>query len=249
MFLSFTSTMNISIVIPAYNEEAAIASTIKEIIEYHTESKDEFELIVVDDGSTDNTRKKVKEITENHPQVKLTPLRINRGKGYSVREGMLLASKEWVLFLDADNSTSITELDTFRQHMDNQDILIGSRNLKDSKILIPQPLVRSMLGKAFPFLVKLFLIKDIADTQCGFKLFSKKHTLDLFGKQHCFGWGFDVEILYLAQRKNLAIKELPITWKNNRDSKVSALLAPVHMFFDLFRIRWNDFRGHYSNED
>ena len=237
--------MELSVIIPAYNEEQRISNTLKESIAFLKTQGYESEIIVVDDGSTDNTRQKVMEFS---PYARLTPVRKNKGKGYSVKEGMLFATKKWRVFMDADNSTSIKEISNFFRHLDGNDILIGSRNLPDSVIAIKQPFLRSTLGKIFPLFVRLFAVRGIKDTQCGFKLFSEHAAKKIFPLTRLNRWGFDVEILFLARKKGFQIKEMPITWKNDGQSKVSPLKDSLDMFFDLLRIRWNWLTNKYEEK-
>ena len=215
----------LSVIIPAYNEEEVIASSLHKIISYMDSKQFDYEVIVVDDGSTDNTRG----IVSRFQQVILTPKRNNLGKGYSVKQGMLLGKGDYLLFSDADSSTSIEELDKLLRFTPDFEVVIGSRALADSEVRVRQAFYREWMGKIFNFAVRLIAIKGIKDTQCGFKLFSKKATLIIFPKQQVFRWGFDVELLFIAKKKKLNIKEVPIVWINNEQSKVS----PVKDAFSL----------------
>jgi len=236
--------MEISVVIPAYNEEKRLPSTLEKTIDYLKSKEWKYEIIVVDDGSMDGTRDVASKYLESG--VRLTPSRANKGKGGSVKEGMLLAKNEWVLFMDADNSTPASSLDKFIPYLEEYDVLIGSRNLPGSEIVIKQPFLRSILGKGFPLLVRMLVVRGIKDTQCGFKLFRKKCITQIFEKQTLDKWGFDVEILFIARKKGYRIKEIPIKWWNDGESKVSAFRATIEMFFDLFKIRMNSIRGKYT---
>ncbi len=234
---------SISIVIPAYNEEKRINKTIQLILKYLKKRGFDYEIVVVDDGSKDKTIQTVSQIKENNLTIlKNIP---NRGKGYTVRRGMLEAKKDLILFTDADNSTPIEELDNFLKYINNYDIIIASRNMKESDIKIKQPLIRSTLGKIFPLLVKLIAVKGIKDTQCGFKLFKKEAAKKIFEKQTMERFAFDVEILYIARKYKLNIKELPVVWINDEGSKVDPIKDSISMFLDLLKVKVNDWKGLY----
>lgn len=236
--------MQLSVVIPAKNEAQRISQTLNNCVDYLKKNNIDYEIIVVDDGSTDDTRKEVEKFSSQ--SVRITPMRENRGKGASVREGMLLSTKTYAMFMDADNSTSIEELEAFWPNLEDYDILIASRNLKESVIAIPQPKLRSMLGKAFPLLVGLLAVRGIKDTQCGFKLFNRKTVSELFPRSILNRWGFDVELLFIAKKRGLKIKELPVTWKNDSASKLRPFRDALDMFVDLLRIRIYSLKGRYK---
>lgn len=233
--------MKLSIVIPSYNEEKRIKTTLESIKGYVNDKKLNAEIIVVDDGSKDNTRK----ICEKK-NVKLNNKRKNKGKGYSVKEGMLLAKGDYILFSDADLSTPIEELDKFLNYIDRYDVVIGSRALKKSRIFVKQPLYRVLMGKFFNLLVRLFVVRGIKDTQCGFKLFSKRAAKEIFIRQKLNGFGFDVEILFITQKKGFKIKEVPVVWKNAEGTKVNPIKDSLKMFFDILKIRYNSLLGLYK---
>jgi dolichyl-phosphate beta-glucosyltransferase len=230
--------MDLSIIIPAYNEEKRIAPTIARIKEYLLQQSQisNWEILVIDDGSKDSTRKIVEEAIAKDARIKINPLRQNRGKGFSVREGALLSRYDTVLFSDADLSTPIEELDRFIPKMPEYDIIIGSRALQESNIEKHQPFYREFIGKSFNKLVRLITGLKIHDTQCGFKLF--KNCRSIFERQKIERFSFDVELLYLAHREGKKILEMPVTWINDERSKVSAVKDSYRMFRDLIRIRW-----------
>ncbi len=235
--------MNLSVVIPAYNEEKRIKRTLDFIITYLEKEKDNYEILIVNDGSTDKTRDVILNI--KNKKVKILDNPSNKGKGYSVQQGLLAAQKQWVLFTDADLSTPIDELETCLRYADTADIIIGSRNLPMSQIVVKQPFFRSLLGKIFPFCVRLMLLPDIKDSQCGFKLFRTEVAHALAKKQLLHGFCFDAELLFLAKKKMYRVQEIPISWSNDERSKISIFSDSLAMFFDLFRIRWNDLVGRY----
>ncbi len=236
--------MEFSVVIPAYNESKRIKYTLTRIVSYLEYKKHNYEIIVVDDGSTDNTSEIVRGF--NNKKIRLIKNNRNMGKGFSVRHGMLAAKKDYILFSDADLSTPIEELEKFVPFIENYEVLIGSRNLKDSDIQIRQPFIRSKLGRAFPFIVNLTLLKDIKDSQCGFKLFRKEVIKPIFEKQTINGFCFDVEILFIAKKLGLGIKEIPIVWANSSGSKVRTITDSYLMFRDVLKIVYQNLKGYYE---
>ena len=228
----------LSVIIPAYNEENRLPATLKEIGSYLDQGKTDYEIIVVDDGSKDKTTLKVKEIKNNNGRVQLLQNEKNRGKGLSVRKGILAAQGEYILFYDADGSTPISELEKLLEKLRaGYDIAIGSRGLKESQIRVRQPFYREYMGKIFNRLVRLLTVPGIADTQCGFKCFRREAARELFTLQKIKRFSFDVEILYLAQKRGYKIAEVPVVWMNSPVSRVGLIKDSLRMLFDLFRIR------------
>jgi glycosyltransferase involved in cell wall biosynthesis len=223
--------MQISVVIPAYNEESAIEATLREVLAYLPTHFNSYEVIVVNDGSKDATAAIVSRI----PGVTLVQYEQNRGKGYAVKHGMLAALGEVILFMDADNSTKITELDHCMKEIRDYDIVIGSRALADSRIQVSQNPLKRSLGRLGNLIIKSVLGVPFQDTQCGYKLF-RRSVLVLFEQQTIDRWGFDFEILYLAHRQGFRIYESPVHWENNFDSKVSVFSYP-RTLFELLMIR------------
>jgi len=241
MFSVFDKKMEISIVVPAYNEEKRIKPTLKKIYDYFEKSRLQFEIIIVDDGSKDDTEKVVREFTQTHSEVKLIKHEKNQGKGAAVKTGVLASKGNLVLFSDADLSTPIEEFEKLKQAIDKgYDIAIGSRGLPDSKILISQPWYRRYIGKFFPLLVRLIVTGKFRDTQCGFKLFKKEMAEQLFSSLKTKGFAFDVEILYKSLKNKYRVKEIPVKWINSPSSTVSILKDSFLMFLTLFRIKFND---------
>ncbi|HEX4998280.1 MAG TPA: dolichyl-phosphate beta-glucosyltransferase [Terriglobia bacterium] len=239
-------TPHVSIVIPAYNEARRIGDTIVKIEEFLHTFDASSELIVVDDGSSDDTA----EIAERRrfPGLRVLRSGSNHGKGYSVRQGALDARGEFVLFSDADLSAPIEELPKLlaAARRENADVVVGSRALDRSLIGLHQPRFRESGGILFNLLVRVLLGLNIRDTQCGFKLFRRERAIDIFRRQTIPGFGFDPEILFLASRMNLKIIEVPVRWNHAEGSKIHFLRDGTRMFFDLVRIRWNSIRGIYS---
>lgn len=236
--------MEISVIIPAFNEEKRIKKTLETILAYLERKKYSYEIIVVNDGSTDKTKEVILEFHNKKIRVVDNPR--NCGKGYSVQQGFLAATKKWILFTDADLSTPIEELETSFRYTDTAPVIIGSRNLPMSHIVVKQPLLRSTLGRIFPFFVRLLLLPDIKDSQCGFKLFRSDVAKKIAEKQRIHGFCFDVELLFLAKKYKFMIQEIPITWSNDERSKIKIISDSFQMFVDLLRIRWNSFCGRYE---
>lgn len=229
---------SLSIIIPAFNESQRLQFTLKTIIQY-CESKFDYEIIVVDDGSIDSTFDSIKGIIKNNQRIKYLTNEKNYGKGYSIKKGMLIANKEYLLFSDADLSTPIEEVEKLIYWLEKgYDIAIGSRGLKESKILVKQPFYRRIIGKIFNLLVKFLELSEFYDTQCGFKLFKKEIAFEIFTKVKINHFAFDVEILYIAKKNGYSIKEIPVQWKNSPFSKINPLLDSLKMFSDLFKIKF-----------
>jgi dolichyl-phosphate beta-glucosyltransferase len=228
----------LSIVVPAYNEQARIGLTLIRTLEYLRQRSKSYELIVVDDGSTDETCRVVTEVAAGDERVRLLVQPQNRGKGAAVRRGVLEARGAYVLFMDADLATPIEEVETLLLYAhDGYDVVIGSRGLAASDIRRRQPRARELMGRVFNLIVRSALLGGFRDTQCGFKLFSRAAARDLFGRQTIDGFAFDVEVLLLAKQSGLRIREVPVVWYHAPNSKVSPVADSAKMFGDLVRLR------------
>ncbi len=241
---------SLSVVIPAYNEEQRIGSTLERISVYLRSSGRSFEILVVDDGSQDRTCEITQEFgTRGDPErsVRLLCNDRNRGKGYSVRRGMLETQGAYSLLTDADLSSPIEEISKLeREVIDGPcHIAFGSRDMEESQIEVRQPWFRETSGKIFNRLVRLSTGLPYADTQCGFKLFDMSRCKNLFRQQTIDGFGFDVEILYIAHKWGLTLKEVPVVWRHVPGSRVRFAPDAFRMAWDLVGIRWKDFRGKY----
>jgi dolichyl-phosphate beta-glucosyltransferase len=250
MYSDATKRPVISVVIPAYNEEDRLPVSLERIYRYLSRRSFEFEIIVVDDCSTDRTFEITKRFCRSKRVGRILRNSENRGKGFSVKRGILEAKGEYILFSDADLSTPIEELDRLMQPIThgNCDIAIASRAHQDSDIRVFQPWYRSTMGNIFNVFVQILAVKGFRDTQCGFKCFKRCAAMRTFRQQQLTGFGFDVEILYIAQKAGYVIQEFPVTWINSPDSRVHVIADSARMLFDLWRIRLNDWRGLYENQ-
>ncbi len=239
----------LSIVIPAYNEAQRIGRTLTCIAEFLQENPFLGEVIVVDDGSTDGTAALVKEFMRNHPQILLRLERNerNEGKGYSIRRGVLAARGEIVLFTDADLSAPMIEAPKLYEPIaaDTADVVLGSRAL-DLR-LVQQPLARRLAGRLFNLLVQFLTGLRFKDTQCGFKAYRRQAIVPIFRLQRIKGFGFDAEVLYIARKWGLRVREVPVRWSHSEGSRVRMLRDALRMVFNLVQTRWNDLRGHYRH--
>lgn len=229
----------LSIVIPAYNEERRIGVTLGKIYSFMMTKDYDFEVVLVDDGSADRTVN----IAGGSRLAKENKLKIlkngsNKGKGFSVKSGIINSNSEYILFSDADLSTPIEQVDKLFEEMNKgYDVVIGSRGLKNSDVRVHQPWYREIMGKTFNFFVKSILMRGFNDTQCGFKLFKSSVAKEIASKLRINGFSFDVEMLYIAAKKSYKIKEAPVVWLNSPHSKVSPICEPLKMVRDLFLIK------------
>ena len=231
----------LSVVIPAHNEEKRITKTLEEIDAYLRKQNYPYEIIVVSDGSTDKTSAIIKNLKFKIKNLELIENKENRGKGYVVRQGMLEAKGEHRLFSDADNSTSLDQIEKIWPEIEKgYDIIIGSRDIKGAILDPPQPFLRSIiLGEGFKLFRKIIIgLWELEDTQCGFKMFTAKAVEEIFPKCRINRFAFDPEILVLAPKMGYKIKEIPVYWKNSAESKVK-FKSMVKMGIDLLKIRLN----------
>lgn len=234
---------HLSIVIPVYNEEKRVNNLIQ-IISYLKKQRYSWEVIIVDDGSTDKTIKKLK-LLKKKLRFKILSYYPNTGKGVAIKTGMLSATGKHRLFLDIDLSTPIDELDNFLPFLKKFDIVIGSRKMKSSEVIVRQSLLREFLGKTFTYISQKMLQMNVSDFTCGFKCFNNKAAEVIFAKQKIHRWGFDSEILYIGKSKKYSIKEVPVRWKNDPGTKVKFPQDIINSFTELILIRLNSLRGLY----
>ena len=228
----------LSIVIPAYNEEARLPATLSRIAEYLRRQAYPREVIVVSDGSRDGTAEAVRRWCPEGFPLEVIDRKDNRGKGYTVREGAARARGAYILFSDADLSTPIEEVEKFFPFFrEGYEVVIGSRSLQGSDILVRQPFYREVMGRIFNRLVRILAVPGLADTQCGFKCFSRPAAEEIFPRCRIDGFSFDVEILFLARKLGLPVREVPVRWLNAPGSSVSPLRDSILMLLDIFRVR------------
>ncbi len=230
--------IRLSVVIPTYNKEARIAATLERVATYLASKPFASEIVVVDDGSSDRTAEAARAALAGRGPSKVIRRERNLGKGASVREGVLAASGELILFCDDDLSTPIEELDQAVAALDaGADVVIGSRAHPESKIRVRQRRPREWMGKIFNLLVRLFVLKGYSDTQCGFKAFHRAAAREIFSRLRTPGFGFDVEVLVLCRDLDYLVAEIPVVWCDARPSRLRILKGSWGMLNDLRRIR------------
>src|SRR5437667_9687940 len=241
------ATHNYSIIIPAYNEGERIPSSLEKVLAYVTRNfPGRAEVIVVNDGSTDGTADIVREYARRNRAIRLIENPGNRGKGYSVRNGMLHANGEILLFSDADLASPIEEAPKLFEAIESgADVAIGSRWLRPELQKQRQSLLRQLYGRIFNIALRLLLGLKFKDTQCGFKVFTRSSARAIFPLQQIERWGFDPELLYLARRKKLRVTEVPVEWSHQEGTRISPLRDGLRMFSEVLRIRWNALTGKY----
>jgi dolichyl-phosphate beta-glucosyltransferase len=241
------SSPEISVVIPAYNEEGRLEPTVREASQYFRARGTLAEIIVVDDGSRDGTSTLVRRLMGELEELKLIRLAANRGKGYAVRSGVLNAIGRHVLFADADGSTPMAEVARLESALSQGAcVAIGSRALAQEGVAVKARFYRRLIGRAFHALVSTLTVKGITDTQCGFKMLTREVAHDLFARMRMNGFSFDVELLLMAQRGGYRIDEIPVNWTHRAGSKVSLIFDSLRMAYDLFVIRSQAMRGLYD---
>jgi dolichyl-phosphate beta-glucosyltransferase len=245
----------LTLIIPAYNEQSRLPATLTRVAEYLALRDFSYELIVVDDGSHDGTRDLVRDFAQGRDWVRLLGYDAhgkpcNRGKGFAVRQGVLNSVGRDVLFSDADLSTPIEEMEKLLAPISRGDceVAIASRALPESVLAIHQPWYREMMGRTFNKFVQKIAVPGVMDTQCGFKAFRGDTARRLFGLAQIDGFGFDTEILFLAQKFGCRLLEIPVRWEHRDDSRVSPLTAPLNMMRELITVRLNDLRGMYEEK-
>ena len=241
----------LSVVIPVYNEEKRLGKTLRESLDYLKKSKIPFEIVIVDDGSTDSTLKVVEKFGRKAGKKTLRVLKqgTNRGKGAAVRRGAMEAQGDIVLYMDADNATTLSQYERFRPLLAKGfDVVVGSRAVDRSMVKVRQPLYREAMGRIFNLMVQLAATPGLWDTQCGFKAFRRKAAQAVFPLQTIERFGFDVEILFIARKQGWSMVEAPVEWFDAPGSKVHAVRDSLTMFLDLFLIRFNELSSRYHGK-
>jgi glycosyltransferase involved in cell wall biosynthesis len=238
-----------SIVIPAYNEAARIGNALELVVVCVRKRGWDAEVIVVDDGSRDQTPEIVRAFAKDHPEVRLIQNPGNHGKGYSVRNGILHSFGEVVMFTDADLSAPIEEADgLFASIAAGADIAIGSRWLERTRQTIRQPLYRQFFGRCFNAVTRAIMGLPYADTQCGIKAFTRAAAQTVFQLQTIERWGFDPEILFIARKRGYRIQEIPVSWAHDERTRISYVKDGVRMLQDIAIVRWNALLGRYNKQ-
>ena len=240
--------MNLSIVIPAYNEGPHLSSTLKDIAEYLKTTSYDYEVIVVDDGSTDKTADIATSCSVLFKFFTLLKNSPNQGKGYSVKKGVLAAQGDYILFMDADNSTSIDQLEKLMPGMKHGfDVVMASRRIKGAEVATSQPIYRILLGNIYILLSKFILQSSVQDYNCGFKLYKRAAAQIIFPKLTMDNWSFDSELIFLISKFNLSAVEVPVKWVDqSKTSKVRPLQDGINSLLSLFAIRLNAIKKIYG---
>lgn len=232
------ATIDVSIIIPAKDEAKRLPLFLQEVIDYCLNSKLSYEIVVVDDGSSDDTSRVALDFKKIFTALTVIRLGVNYGKGYAVKKGLLASKGRVALFLDADGSTGPEEIEKNLIFFDQgYDIVIGSRVLVEKGSKVKTRFYRKWMGLLFNFLVHTFLIKGINDTQCGFKMFKQGIIKPLFERVQLNGFGFDLEVLYLAKRMGFKVKEVAVNWKHVDGSKINLVSDSYKMFLNIFHIK------------
>jgi dolichyl-phosphate beta-glucosyltransferase len=240
------NSLTLSLVIPVFNEEHRIAAGLTQALHYLHKQTYGWEIIIVDDGSTDKTMLQAKRLLKEVTHKQLIAHPFNQGKGAAIRTGMLAARGEFVIFSDIDFSTPIETVETLLKALKTADVAIGVRRHPKSLVTVHQPPVREFLGQCFTKLTNLVATPGIYDVTCGFKGFTQSAAQKLFTKMRVSEWAFDAELLFLARKYGFTISQVPVTWANNPATKVNMLRDGLVTLKDLARIRIGDFLGVYN---
>src|SRR5579864_6177014 len=241
---------SLSLIVPAYNEAERLGATLDELARFAAASPRPVEVVLVDDGSSDGTFELLTSFRQRQGSLRTAVLRNdrNRGKGFSVRRGMLAAQGDYRLFSDADLSTPLSEAESLLAAVaaTGAQVAIGSRALPGSRILTSQSLFRTLGGKALNLFIQLLALPGIHDSQCGFKLFTRRAARDIFARATIDRFSFDIEVLYLARKLGYRVEEVPMTWADVAGSKVSPVRDGIKLLAELLVIRFRDWRGGYA---
>ncbi len=236
----------LSVVVPAYKEEHRIHKILDAIIKFQEKQSYQIEIIIVLDGSPDNTKMQAQKYYGVIPNIRIIDRKENKGKGYTVKEGILAAKGDWILFSDADNSTPISQVNKLLEHTKDNHVLIGSRYIQGSKLARPQPFYRIWGSRFLNLIIQLFAVPGIKDTQCGFKLFEYKAAKEIFNHMTFNRWSFDIEILAIARHLGYKITEVGITWYDDPHSQVNPIKDGLRMIKDAWQVRKNIYMKLYD---
>ena len=233
-----TDSLFFSIVVPVYNEEDAITPSIRKIEGYLAQKNIKYEIILVDDGSVDNTKEKIKYAIVGNPKIKLLENATNEGKGSAVRKGTLNSRGDYIIFMDADLSTPVEEISKIMDSLDidKEAIFIGTRDEKERSTKVVRPAVRKLISSVYNFVVNLLFNLDIKDVGCGFKCFSSKIAKEIFKRQYIKGWVFDVEVLLRVRIRDIRIKEIPVSWTSHLPTRLNIIPDSIYCSFDLTKL-------------
>ncbi len=237
---------DVSIIIPAYNEEGRIGETLRAIHRYFHGKPLTRQIIVVNDGSSDNTAQVSEALKEEITDLIVISDSPNHGKGYAVKKGVEASHGEYILFADADNATPIEEFEKFYTLLKDNKVVIGSRYLSESNIVIGQPWYRVLIGRIGNMLIQFFLLEGVKDTQCGFKAFLHEAAREIFSRMRINGFGFDIEILSIARLLNFPVREVPVSWYNSSESRIRPIKDAIRTFGELLYIKLNLWGGRYG---
>jgi dolichyl-phosphate beta-glucosyltransferase len=236
----------LSVVLPVYNEERVLSSTLRAIVAFLEAERLDFELCCVDDGSRDGSLAVLTEAARRDARIRVERLPANRGKGAAVRTGMLVARGERAVFMDADLSTPLDELPRFLRALDSgYEVVIGNRHAPGSRILRRQPRLRELLGKGFTALTRLLLAPGVHDFTCGFKGFQRQAAQAIFSRSLLDGWAFDAELVVIAQELGFKLAQVPVSWAHEEGTKVRVGRAVLGSLRELLVIRGNRAAGRY----
>ena len=237
---------DVSVIVPAYNEQKRIKKTIEAINDYFRNKQVTRQIIVVDDGSSDNTVGVVKDLRKEINDLSVITYHQNCGKGYAIRKGVEESHGEYILFTDADNSTPIEEFEKFYPLLKGNSVVIGSRYITGSNIVVAQPWHRILIGRVANMLIQTFILDGVRDTQCGFKAFQHEAAREIFSRMKMNRFGFDIEILAIARLLNFSIREIPVSWYNSGESRVRPVKDALRTFRELIYIKLNLWSGRYT---
>jgi len=234
----------LSVIIPAYNEEKLIGLTISKFVSFLDKQNFSWEIIVVDDGSSDNTSEIVESV--KNPKISLIRLEKNQGKGGALKIGFQRATGEYQIFSDADLSVPIETITPFLKALKDYDVVIASRRVKGAQIKLHQPWFRENMGRIFTSLTQILIGSKVADFTCGFKGFTRISAQEIFGRSLISRWAYDAEIVFLAEKYDLRVLQYPAAWENRKDTRVVLGKVVLESLRDLIKIRINDLQGRYE---